>query len=104
VNRIFRGDTKAAFESCDHVLDGELRIGGQEHFYMETHSVRVVPSGEDGEIAVYTGEQHITNIQVNIASSNRDARTGYFANRLIETANRFSNLLTVRNNMAATRS
>lgn len=69
-NRIFRGDTKAAFESCDHVIDGEVRTGGQEHFYMETHSVRVVPSGEDGEFAVYVGDQHISAVQVNIASSN----------------------------------
>jgi len=52
------------------VVDGEVRTGSQEHFYLETHRVRVVPTGEDGEIDVYTGEQHITEIQVNIAYSN----------------------------------
>ena len=56
--------------SCDHVVEGEVRTGSQEHFYMETHNVRVVPTGEDGEIAVYCGEQQVTDIQVNIASSN----------------------------------
>jgi len=66
-NLIFRGDTKAAFESCDHVIEHEVRIGGQEHFYLETQSVRVVPAGEDGEIAVYSGEQGITILQVSIA-------------------------------------
>jgi len=70
MNRISRGDTKAAFESCDHVVDGEVKIGSQEHFYMETHSVRVVPAGEDGEIAVYGGEQYIQAVQVNNAITN----------------------------------
>lgn len=69
INRICRGDTKAAFELCDHMVESEVRLGGQEHYYMETHSVRVVPTGEDGEVAVYSGEQSITNIQVNIAGS-----------------------------------
>lgn len=27
------------FESdqCDHVIEGEVRVGGQEHFYLEPH-------------------------------------------------------------------
>jgi len=54
----------AAFESCDHIVEREIRIGSQEHFYMETHCVRVVPTGEDGEITVHAGEQHIPTIQV----------------------------------------
>ena len=51
------------------MLEGQVKIGGQEHFYMETHGVRVVPTGEDGEIVVYSGEQHVTKIQVNVATS-----------------------------------
>jgi len=64
MNRISRGDTATAFESCDHVVESEVRIGGQEHFYMETHRARVVPTGEDGEINVYSGEQLATIVQV----------------------------------------
>jgi len=67
-NRISRGDTKAAFESCDHVVEDEVRIGSQEHFYMETNSVRVVPAGEDGEIAVFSGVQQATLVQEQVAS------------------------------------
>ena len=70
-NRIFRGDAAAAFESCDHVVEGETRTGGQEHFYLETHCVRVVPTGEDDEIAVYSGESISSRIQVSIVSCNR---------------------------------
>ena len=62
--RISRGDAAAAFRSCDHVVGGEIRIGGQEHFYMETHVVRVVPTGEDGELVVHSGLQHLTKVQV----------------------------------------
>jgi len=65
MNRIIRGDTATAFESCDHVVESEVRIGGQEHFYMETHCTRVVPTGEDGEINVYSGEQLASESQVN---------------------------------------
>jgi len=61
---ISRGDTNSAFESCDHVLEGVVKTNSQEHFYMETHRARVVPTGEDGEITVFSGEQHITTIQV----------------------------------------
>ena len=62
--RILRGDTAAAFVSCDHVVTAELCIGGQEHFYLETHGVRVVPTQEDGEIIVHSGIQDATRIQV----------------------------------------
>jgi len=48
------------------VVESEVRTGSQEHFYLETHSVRVVPTGEDGEIDVYTEEQHIPELQVYI--------------------------------------
>ena len=68
-NRNFRGDTKAAFESCDHVVEGEVRIGGQEHFYLETQCARVVPAGEDGEIAVYAGISSISALREKLAST-----------------------------------
>jgi len=58
------GNVNTAFASSDHVIEGEVRVGGQEHFYMETHSVRVVPRGEDGELDIYVGAQFGTDIQV----------------------------------------
>lgn len=39
--RCFRkGDVDACFQSsqCDHVIEGEVRVGGQEHFYLEPNS------------------------------------------------------------------
>jgi len=66
VNHVSRGDTKAAFESCDHAVEGEVKVCGQDPFCMETLGVRVVPTGNDGEIHVYSaGEQHSQALQVN---------------------------------------
>jgi len=51
---------------------------------METHSVRVVPTGEDGEIAVYSGEQNRTLLQVNIASNKINSITLQFPAKHLE--------------------
>lgn len=47
------GDVETALASADHVLEGEHRMGGQEHFYLEPHGSIVVPLGEDGETEVF---------------------------------------------------
>ena len=36
--RLHRGDAEGALRDAPHRLDGELHIGGQEHFYLETHA------------------------------------------------------------------
>uniref|UniRef100_A0A673CXA8 xanthine dehydrogenase n=1 Tax=Sphaeramia orbicularis TaxID=375764 RepID=A0A673CXA8_9TELE len=41
--RIERGNVTEAFKSVDQIYEGEHRMGGQEHFYMETQSMLVVP-------------------------------------------------------------
>jgi len=38
-------------------------MGGQEHFYLETHCALAVPK-EDNEIEVYSSTQHVTETQV----------------------------------------
>ncbi|KAM8934726.1 LOW QUALITY PROTEIN: aldehyde oxidase-like [Pelodytes ibericus] len=70
------GNVDEAFKSADQVHEGEIFIGGQEHFYMETQSIRVVPKGEDREMDVYVATQDPTHIQgflsaVLIVPSNR---------------------------------
>jgi xanthine dehydrogenase/oxidase len=39
-----KGDTEEAFKDCDHVFTGTARMGGQEHFYLETNAAIAVPS------------------------------------------------------------
>uniref|UniRef100_A0A7N5JZP9 aldehyde oxidase n=1 Tax=Ailuropoda melanoleuca TaxID=9646 RepID=A0A7N5JZP9_AILME len=63
------GNVDEAFKVVDHILEGEIHIGGQEHFYMETQSMLVVPKGEDQEIDVYVSTQFPKYIQDIVAST-----------------------------------
>ena len=55
---IQKGDTEAAFKSSDHVFTGIVRMGGQEHFYLETQACVVIPEPEDGEMKIYSSTQN----------------------------------------------
>ena len=57
---IKKGDVEKAFKSADHVFSGVARIGGQEHFYLETQACLVVPKPEDGEMEVFSSTQNPT--------------------------------------------
>lgn len=54
----------------DRLSSGELRLGGQEHFYMETQSMLVVPVGEERELNVYISSQWPTLVQVRREETN----------------------------------
>lgn len=54
------GDVEAGFKEADHVFTGVSRMGGQEHFYLETQACVVVPKPEDGEIEVFSCTQNPT--------------------------------------------
>ncbi|XP_043848598.1 aldehyde oxidase 1-like [Dromiciops gliroides] len=66
--KIEYGDVDEAFKTVDQILEGEIHIGGQEHFYMETQSIRVVPYGEDKEMDVYVSTQDPRLAQDMVAS------------------------------------
>ncbi|KAI0397162.1 xanthine dehydrogenase [Xylariaceae sp. FL0594] len=63
-NYIKKGDVDEAFEKCDHVFTGVTRIGGQEHFYLETNACVAIPKPEDGEMEIWTSSQNPTESQV----------------------------------------
>ncbi|XP_064518045.1 aldehyde oxidase 2-like isoform X1 [Pseudopipra pipra] len=67
--KIEKGDTVKGFKSADEIIEGELHMGGQEHFYMETNSVLVIPRVEDKEMDVYVSTQHVTDVQELVASA-----------------------------------
>lgn len=60
------GATKDAIMSAEHQLKGQLRIGGQDHFYLEGQAAQCVP-GEDGDLTVYSSTQHPSEVQHLIA-------------------------------------
>ncbi len=61
-----RGDSAAALAKAKHVIEGDLEIGGQEHFYLETQVSSVMPT-EDGGMIVYTSTQNPTEVQKLVA-------------------------------------
>ena len=60
------GDVEEGFKEADHIVEGTVRVGAQEHFYMETHSCLVIPAGEDDEIEIYSATQDPNSVQVGI--------------------------------------
>lgn len=44
--------------SCDKIFEGTTRIGGQEHFYLETNAAAVIPNKEDGTYEVWSSTQN----------------------------------------------
>ncbi|MCQ4314156.1 xanthine dehydrogenase molybdopterin binding subunit [Pseudomonas stutzeri] len=57
-----RGDSAGALATAPRRLQGNLHIGGQEHFYLETQVSSVMPT-EDGGMIVYTSTQNPTEVQ-----------------------------------------
>ena len=60
------GDAAAAIAAAPHTIEGRIRIGGQEHFYLEGQAALAVP-GEDGDMLVYSSTQHPSEIQHKVA-------------------------------------
>lgn len=52
------GDIEASFATADHVFAGVSRMGGQEHFYLETQACVAIPKPEDGEMEIWSSTQN----------------------------------------------
>ncbi|KAM7375600.1 hypothetical protein PAMA_014620 [Pampus argenteus] len=78
IRTIQRGDLKAGFKQADHILEGEMHIGGQEHFYLETNVSLAVPRGEDGEMELFVSTQSAAKTQSLVAKA-----LGVPANRVV---------------------
>lgn len=63
--RIADGDT-STIESSPVRIEGELKIGGQEHFYLETHA-SLAWIDESGFISVHSSTQHPSETQEVVA-------------------------------------
>ncbi|WP_026622687.1 xanthine dehydrogenase large subunit (plasmid) [Ensifer sp. WSM1721] len=64
--KLERGDIDAGFARARHVVEGEMRIGGQDHFYLEGHISFAIP-GEDDEVTVFASTQHPSETQHMVA-------------------------------------
>jgi xanthine dehydrogenase large subunit len=61
-----RGEPQSAIASAPRKLSGRMRVGGQEHFYLESQVALALP-GEDGDVLVHSSTQHPTEVQHVIA-------------------------------------
>jgi xanthine dehydrogenase large subunit len=61
-----RGDAAGAIAEAPRRLKGRMRVGGQEHFYLEGHIALAVP-GEDQDVTVYSSTQHPSEVQHMVA-------------------------------------
>lgn len=57
-----RGDPDRALAAGAHRLQGSMRIGGQEHFYLEGQIALATPA-EDGAVHILSSTQHPSEIQ-----------------------------------------
>ncbi|KAJ8111795.1 hypothetical protein OPT61_g5696 [Boeremia exigua] len=57
------GKMDEAFALCDRIFEGTTRMGGQEHFYLETNAALSIPSGEDGAVEVWSSTQNTMETQ-----------------------------------------
>ncbi len=56
------GEAASAIEAAPHRLEGEIEIGGQEHFYLEGQAALALP-GDDGSMLIHSSTQHPSEIQ-----------------------------------------
>ena len=47
-----KASLEEAFKTSEHVLNGDLKTGAQEHFYMETQATLAIPH-EDKEMELF---------------------------------------------------
>ncbi|OZJ05979.1 hypothetical protein BZG36_01218 [Bifiguratus adelaidae] len=66
---IQRGDTAKGFAESYKIFEGDVHIGGQEQFYLETQASLVVPKGEDDEMDIFSSTQNATETQLVVASA-----------------------------------
>lgn len=64
--KIETGNIEEAFKNAKNIIDGELVIGGQEHWYLETQTALVIPL-EYGEMKVFSSTQNPSETQALVA-------------------------------------
>ena len=63
-----RGAPQDAIAAAPHLIEGQIEIGGQEHFYLEGHAALALPQ-EGGDMVVQCSSQHPSEIQHKVADA-----------------------------------
>ncbi|ORY11589.1 xanthine dehydrogenase/oxidase [Clohesyomyces aquaticus] len=80
---IHKGDVEKAIAEADHVFTGIARMGGQEHFYLETQACLAIPKPEDGEMEIFSSTQNPAETQAYVSKV-----TGVAANKIVSRVKR----------------
>lgn len=64
--KVEKGNVEKAFKEANVIIEGECRMGGQEHFYLETNASIAIPRDPD-ELEVISSTQHPSENQKLIA-------------------------------------
>jgi xanthine dehydrogenase large subunit len=64
--KLERGDVATHLPNAKHRLKGRLRVGGQDHFYLESQIAMAIP-GEDDDVTVIASTQHPSEVQHMVA-------------------------------------
>lgn len=64
--KLERGAIETSLDTAAHRLQGRIRIGGQDHMYLEGHIAFAMP-GEDEDVTVFSSTQHPSEAQHMIA-------------------------------------
>ncbi|MBL8939386.1 MAG: xanthine dehydrogenase molybdopterin binding subunit, partial [Archangium sp.] len=65
-HRLTRGDSKAALAKAPVRFQGEVRTGGQDHFYLETQCTLAIPD-EGPSLKLISSTQHPSEVQTLVA-------------------------------------
>jgi len=61
-----RGEPQTEIEKPEFRIQASMNIGGQEHFYLESHIAFAIP-GEDEDVIVWSSTQHPSEVQHMVA-------------------------------------
>ncbi len=61
-----RGDAASALETAPHRIKARMRVGGQDHMYLEGQIALAIP-GEDDEVTLFASTQHPSEAQHMVA-------------------------------------
>jgi xanthine dehydrogenase large subunit len=64
--KLERGDVATGLANAPHRITAQMRVGGQDHMYLEGQIALAVP-GEDDEVTVHASTQHPTEAQHMVA-------------------------------------
>ena len=67
--KIEDGDVEKALSEAENVLEREVSVGGQDHFYLEIQACLVIPKREQEEVEIFSSTQDVASMQTDIATA-----------------------------------